>query len=73
MVILHIDSFYGGQKVPPKKDLLEFLKKLVNTVLKVIRSCDVAGMLEDKRIVVILPHTDYFRGAYNDKKDLQGA
>lgn len=68
VVILHIDSFYGGQKVPPKKDLLEFLKKLVTTVLKVIRNCDVAGMLEDKRIVIILPHTDYFGALITIKK-----
>ncbi|MBI5560293.1 MAG: hypothetical protein HY883_03370 [Deltaproteobacteria bacterium] len=60
IIVIHVESFNHGKTVPGKKELLDFLRKLVSTVLKVIRNCDVAGMLEDKRVIALLPHTDYF-------------
>jgi len=60
VIIIHIESFYHGKKVPSRKGLQEFLKILIKTTNKVIRGCDIAGILEDKRIILILPHTAYF-------------
>ncbi len=72
IIIMHVDSFNSAAGPLTKKDLLDFLKKLVNTVLKVVRNCDVTGMLEDKRIIVILPHTDYFGSLITIKKLKKG-
>lgn len=47
---------------------LEFLKKLVEAALGSIRSCDVAGLSEDRQIMVILPETDYFGALMAAKK-----
>lgn len=47
---------------------LEFLKKLVTTVLSSVRSCDITGLLADRRIMVILPETDYFGALIATKK-----
>ena len=68
IIIVHVESFNRGKTVPGKKELLDFLKKLVSTVTKVVRNCDVTGMLEDRRIIIILPHTDYFGSLITIKK-----
>ncbi len=60
IIVIHIESFYHGKKNPSRKGLLEFLKILVRTINKVIRGCDITGILEDKRVILILPHTAYF-------------
>lgn len=60
IIVIHVESFSRGSTVPGKKELLDFLKRLVSAILKATRNCDVAGMLEDKRVIVVLPHTDYF-------------
>jgi hypothetical protein len=60
IIVLHVDSFKSGGPLPGKRELLEFLKKLLKTILDVVRNCDVVGMIEDKRIIIILPLTDYF-------------
>ncbi len=60
VIVIHVESFYNGKKTPSRKGLLEFLKILVRTTNKVIRGCDIAGILEDKRVILILPHTAYF-------------
>ncbi|MBI5598673.1 MAG: diguanylate cyclase [Deltaproteobacteria bacterium] len=68
VIIIHIESFGGAKTAPGKKELLKFLKAVVSALMKVVRTCDVAGMLEDKRIIVILPHTDYFGSLITIKK-----
>ncbi len=67
IVVLHVESFHGG-KVPDKKTLIAFLKTLVRSVHKVIRSCDITGILGDKSIIILLPHTDYFGSLITIKK-----
>lgn len=47
---------------------LEFLKKLVATALGSVRSCDITGLAENRRIMVILPETDYFGALIASKK-----
>lgn len=60
IVVLHVDSFKDGKEALKKGELLDFLKRLVSTILDAVRNCDVAGMLEDRRIIIVLPETDYF-------------
>jgi len=60
VIVIHVESFYHGKKIPSRKGLLEFLKILVRTTNKVIRGCDITGILEDKKVILILPHTAYF-------------
>jgi hypothetical protein len=47
---------------------LEPLKKLVATVLGSVRSCDITGLSENGRIMIILPETDYFGALIAAKK-----
>ncbi len=60
IVILHVDRFKDDKPMQDKGEILEFIKKLVGAILEVVRTCDVVGMVEDKRIIIILPQTDYF-------------
>lgn len=60
VVVIHVESFYNGKKIPSRKGLQDFLTVLVKTINKVIRGCDISGILEDKKIIIILPHTAYF-------------
>ncbi|MEE9614993.1 MAG: hypothetical protein V3W31_08625 [Thermodesulfobacteriota bacterium] len=60
VILTHIDAFQDRKQVPDKKKFLDFLKEVVTTIQQVVRDCDVVGMLEDRRIITVLPHTDYF-------------
>jgi GGDEF domain-containing protein len=68
VIIVHVDNFKKGEFTPDKQELLAFLKKLVATVLDVVRNCDVVGMLEDRRIIIVLPQTDYFGSLITTRK-----
>jgi GGDEF domain-containing protein len=68
VLIINIGKFNHGKTIPSKKELIEFLKQLVDTTLEVVRNCDVAGMMEDKNIVILLPRTDYFGALITTKK-----
>jgi GGDEF domain-containing protein len=68
IVVLHVDSFKKETPQPDKAQLLEFLKNLVSAILDILRDCDVAGMIEDRRIIIILPETDYFGSLHTIRK-----
>jgi GGDEF domain-containing protein len=68
IVVLHVDSFKKETLLSDKAQLLDFLKNLVTAILDVLRDCDVAGMIEDRRIVIILPETDYFGSLHTIRK-----
>lgn len=67
IVLISVDGSKGSSLLE-SSDGLEFLKKLVSTVLGSIRSCDVAGLSEDRQITVILPETDYFGALMASRK-----
>lgn len=60
IIVLHVEKFKDGKLPQNRDEILDFVKKLVTTVLDVVRTCDVVGMIEDKRLIIILPQTDYF-------------
>ncbi len=60
LILTHIEGFNNLRKKLGKKELLDFLKGLIKAMMDTLRNCDVIGMVEDKKIVVILPETDYF-------------
>lgn len=60
VIVTTIEGFNTLRKKLEKKDLLAFLKELIKTIMETLRNCDVIGMVEDKKIVAILPETDYF-------------
>lgn len=47
---------------------LDLLKKTVSIVLDSVRSCDVAGLLDERQILIILPETDYFGALMTERK-----
>jgi hypothetical protein len=65
VVLIGVD---GMSSLMESLEGLEFLKKLVAAVLGSVRSCDVAGLSEDRQIIVILPETDYFGALMAAKK-----
>ncbi|CAG1066275.1 hypothetical protein BAC1_01883 [uncultured bacterium] len=65
VVLIGVD---GMSSLMESLEGLEFLKKLVSAVLGSVRSCDVAGLSEDRQIMVILPETDYFGALMAAKK-----
>ncbi|MEK7841494.1 MAG: diguanylate cyclase, partial [Deltaproteobacteria bacterium] len=60
VILTHIEGFNTLSKKLEKKELLDFLKGLIKAMMDTLRNCDVIGMVEDKKIVAILPETDYF-------------
>ncbi len=60
VVLTTIEGFNTLRNKLEKKELLAFLKELIKTIMETLRNCDVIGMVEDKKIVAILPETDYF-------------
>ncbi|MEK7688891.1 MAG: diguanylate cyclase [Deltaproteobacteria bacterium] len=60
IILTHIEGFNTLSKKLEKKELLDFLKGLIKAMMDTLRNCDVIGMVEDKKIVAILPETDYF-------------
>jgi len=46
----------------------ESLRKLATTVLSSVRSCDITGLSESGKVIVILPETDYFGALVAAKK-----
>lgn len=60
VILTHIEGFNNLRKKLEKKEVLSFLKELIKTIMETLRNCDVIGMVEDKKIVAILPETDYF-------------
>ncbi len=68
VIIIHVESVDRERSEPTKSELLSFLRELVSSVNEVVRNCDVTGILEDRRIVIILPNTDYFGSLITSKK-----
>ena len=67
LIVIGVDG--AGDGLPLENaEGLEFLKKLVDKVLASVRSCDIAGLSENGRIMVILPETDYFGALIASKK-----
>lgn len=60
IILIHIRGFNNLKKKMEKNELLAFLKELIKATMQALRNCDVIGMVEDKKIVAILPETDYF-------------
>lgn len=67
LILIGVDAV-GKTRLLESPEGLEFLKKLVAAVLGSVRSCDIAGLSEDKKIMVILPETDYFGALMASKK-----
>lgn len=63
IILTHIEEFSNLKKRLEKDELSTFLKKLIKPIMEVVRSCDVIGRVDEKKLIVILPETDYF-GAY---------
>ncbi|MCK5237044.1 MAG: hypothetical protein KAR06_08670 [Deltaproteobacteria bacterium] len=68
VVVLTVESFQNGSVTPEKEELMKFLKLLITTILTVVRNCDVTGMLENKKVMILLPQTDYFGSLITIKK-----
>lgn len=68
LILTHIEGFNNLKKKLEKKELLTFLKELIKMMMNTLRNCDVIGMVEDKKIVVILPETDYFGSCVTVRK-----
>ncbi|MBI3754853.1 MAG: diguanylate cyclase [Deltaproteobacteria bacterium] len=60
IILTHIEEFHHLKKKLEKNELLAFLKDIIKTIMETLRNCDVIGMVEDKKLVAILPETDYF-------------
>ena len=56
VALVHFDRGEGGQP----GELASFLKGVLPPILSVTRDCDVAGMIDEERLLMVLPHTDYF-------------
>ena len=67
LILIGVDAV-GKTRLLESPEGLEFLKKLVASVLGSVRSCDIAGLSEDRKIMVILPETDYFGALMASKK-----
>lgn len=48
----------GGEE--DKHALVAYMKEVVKRLLCVVRDCDVVGMVDKKKVTIILPETDYF-------------
>lgn len=60
LILIEIDNFHDLKRGLDKGELLALLRKIIKAIMGVVRDCDVVGMIEDRRIVVILPETDFF-------------
>ena len=60
IILTHIGGLNNLKKKMEKNELLAFLKELIKGMMQALRNCDVVGMVEDKKLVAILPETDYF-------------
>ena len=58
VVVMQLDSIKGGTELS-KRGLLALLRKFVEMVLQRLRDCDVAGFIKDRKILLVLPNTDY--------------
>jgi len=68
VILANIEGFNNLRKKLEKNELLDFLKELIKNMMKALRDCDVIGMVEDKKLVVILPETDYFGSCVSVRK-----
>src|SRR3990170_2233845 len=48
VILTHIEGFHNLKRKLEKKELLDFLKGLIQTMMEVLRNCDVIGMVVDK-------------------------
>ncbi|HEY4707841.1 MAG TPA: diguanylate cyclase [Thermodesulfobacteriota bacterium] len=67
IVLIDIDG-YGGSSLFEHAQGIEFLKKLATAVIDTTRTCDVAGLSDTHRMMVILPETDHFGALATIKK-----
>lgn len=72
IILTHIEGFRTLSKKLEKKELLGFLKGLIKAIMDTLRNCDVIGMVEDKKIIAILPETDYFGSCIAIRKIKKG-
>lgn len=68
VILTTIEGFHHLKKKLEKNELLDFLKELIKAMMEALRDCDVIGMLEDKKLVAILPETDYFGSCISVRK-----
>lgn len=59
IVLIDIDG-YGSAELFDSGHGMEFLKKLAAVVIETTRTCDVAGLSDTRRMMIILPETDHF-------------
>jgi hypothetical protein len=59
VVLINITGFEGRLMLEDSA-ALEFMRKAAATILDSVRNCDVAGLADERQVVVILPETDYF-------------
>ncbi|MBI5287025.1 MAG: response regulator [Deltaproteobacteria bacterium] len=60
LILIEIEDFYNLKKKYDKQELLGVLRDVIKAVIGAVRDCDAVGMVEGKRIVAILPETDFF-------------
>ncbi|MDH4227335.1 MAG: hypothetical protein OEV59_06235 [Deltaproteobacteria bacterium] len=68
VILLQVDSFASGARKAEGAELESFMKIVSDIVIKVIRNCDVAGKLDERRVLMVLPNTDYFGSLITLKK-----
>lgn len=68
LILMEIDNFHDLKRGLDKGELLTLLRKIIKAIMGVVRDHDVVGMIEDKRIVAILPETDFFNSMQTIRK-----
>ena len=68
IALLHVDSFDHGKAKPGKKELRNFMEQVAHPIAQSLRNCDVGGLFEKGRILLILPQTDYLGSLIAIKK-----
>ncbi|MCK4738481.1 MAG: diguanylate cyclase [Deltaproteobacteria bacterium] len=68
IILIHVVSFDNGENSPEKKRVEDFFRTVAPNIVDALRNYDVPGLLDDERLVVILPQTDYFGSLITVKK-----
>lgn len=68
IILIQIGGFDNGDREPTKKELDDFMKVMVSEISDVVRNCDVAGLIEERKILIVLPQTDYLGSLITIKK-----
>ncbi len=65
LVLVHLGLPDAGRD---RKVVADLQRRLASAVLDVLRDCDVVGMIEEGRVLAILPETDYFGSLITTRK-----